>query len=247
MKVVLFCGGFGMRMGSFFQNKARFFENSPKPMLLIGNRPILWHIMKYYAHFGHRDFILCLGYKADIIKEYFKANNDHFADWNIQLVDTGLNTKIGQRLFSVKDLLQNDDVFMVNYTDGLSDVDLNAYLDYFIKHDKVASLLSVKAPLGFHHVISNNNGIVESIKDGLGNYDLRINAGFFIFKNEFFNYFKDGEELVDEPFERLIRQGQLISYMYDGFWKNIDNYKDKIEIDEMYEKNNSPWILLNVI
>jgi glucose-1-phosphate cytidylyltransferase len=199
--------------------------------------------MKYYAHFGHRDFILCLGYKADIIKEYFKTNNDHFADWNIQLVDTGLNTKIGQRLFSVKDLLQNDDVFMVNYTDGLSDVNLNAYLDYFIKHDKVASLLSVKAPLGFHHVISNNNGIVESIKDGLGNYDLRINAGFFIFKNEFFNYFKDGEELVDEPFERLIRQGQLISYMYDGFWKNIDNYKDKIEIDEMYEKNNSPWIL----
>ena len=243
MKVVLFCGGFGMRMGGFFQNKARFFGNSPKPMLMVGSRPILWHLMKYYAHFGHRDFILCLGYKADIIKEYFKTNNDHFADWNIQLVDTGLNTKIGQRLFSVKDLLQNDDVFMVNYTDGLSDVNLNAYLDYFIKHDKVASLLSVKAPLGFHHVISNNNGIVESIKDGLGNYDLRINAGFFIFKNEFFNYFKDGEELVDEPFERLIRQGQLISYMYDGFWKNIDNYKDKIEIDEMYEKNNSPWIL----
>jgi glucose-1-phosphate cytidylyltransferase len=199
--------------------------------------------MKYYAHFGHRDFILCLGYKAESIKEYFKTNNDHFADWNIQLVDTGLNTKIGQRLFSVKDLLQNDDVFMVNYTDGLSDVDLNAYLDYFIKHDKVASLLSVKAPLGFHHVISNKNGIVENINDGLGNYDLRINAGFFIFKNEFFNYIKDGEELVDEPFERLIKQGQLISYIYDGFWKNIDNYKDKIEIDEMYEKNNSPWIL----
>jgi len=243
MKVVLFCGGFGMRMGSFFQNKSEFFENNSKPMLMIGSRPILWHIMKYYAHFGHRDFILCLGYKAESIKEYFKTNNDHFADWNIQLVDTGLNTKIGQRLFSVKDLLQNDDVFMVNYTDGLSDVDLNAYLDYFIKHDKVASLLSVKAPLGFHHVISNKNGIVENINDGLGNYDLRINAGFFIFKNEFFNYIKDGEELVDEPFERLIRQGQLISYMYDGFWKNIDNYKDKIEIDEMYEKNNSPWIL----
>ena len=243
MKVVLFCGGFGMRMGSFFQNKARFFGNSPKPMLMVGSRPILWHLMKYYAHFGHRDFILCLGYKADIIKEYFKTNNDHFTDWNIQLVDTGLNTKIGQRLFSVKDLLQNDDVFMVNYTDGLSDVNLNAYLDYFIKHDKVASLLSVKAPLGFHHVISNKNGIVENINDGLGNYDLRINAGFFIFKNEFFNYIKDGEELVDEPFERLIRQRQLISYMYDGFWKNIDNYKDKIEIDEMYEKNNSPWIL----
>ena len=243
MKVVLFCGGFGMRMGKFFQNKSEFFENNPKPMLMIGSRPILWHLMKYYAHFGHKDFILCLGYKAESIKEYFKINNDYFADWNIQLVDTGLNTKIGQRLFSVKDLLQNDDVFMVNYTDGLSDVNLNAYLDYFIKHDKVASLLSVNAPLGFHHVISNNNGIVENIKDGLGNYDLRINAGFFIFKNEFFNYFKDGEELVDEPFERLIRQGQLISYMYDGFWKNIDNYKDKIEIDEMYEKNNSPWIL----
>jgi len=210
---------------------------------MVGSRPILWHLMKYYAHFGRKEFILCLGYKAESIKEYFKINNNYFSDWNIQLVDTGLNTKIGQRLFSVKDSLQNDDVFMVNYTDGLSDVDLNAYLDYFIKHDKVASLLSVKAPLGFHHVISNNNGIVESIKDGLGNYDLRINAGFFIFKNEFFNYIKDGEELVDEPFERLIRQGQLISYMYDGFWKNIDNYKDKIEIDEMYEKNNSPWIL----
>ena len=243
MKVVLFCGGFGMRMGKFSQNKSEFFENNPKPMLMIGERPILWHLMKYYAHFGHKDFILCLGYKAENIKEYFKRNNDSFSEWNIQLVDTGLNTKIGQRLFSVKDLLQNDDVFMVNYTDGLSDVNLNAYLDYFIKHDKVASLLSVKAPLGFHHVISNNNGIVESIKDGLGNYDLRINAGFFIFKNEFFNYIKDGEELVDEPFERLIKQGQLISYMYDGFWKNIDNYKDKMEIDEMYEKNNSPWIL----
>ena len=243
MKVVLFCGGFGMRMGKFFQNKSEFFENNPKPMLMIGSKPILWHLMKYYAHFGHKDFILCLGYKAESIKEYFKINNNYFSDWNIQLVDTGLNTKIGQRLFSVKDLLQNDDVFMVNYTDGLSDVDLNAYLDYFIKHDKVASLLSVKAPLGFHHVISNKNGIVENINDGLGNYDLRINAGFFIFKNEFFNYIKDGEELVDEPFERLIKQGQLISYIYDGFWKNIDNYKDKIEIDEMYEKNNSPWIL----
>ena len=243
MKVVLFCGGFGMRMGSFFQNKARFFGNSPKPMLMVGSRPILWHLMKYYAHFGHRDFILCLGYKADIIKEYFKTNNDHFADWNIQLVDTGLNTKIGQRLFSVKDLLQNDDVFMVNYTDGLSDVNLNAYLDYFNKHDKVASLLSVKAPLGFHQVISNKNGIVERIKDGLGHYDLRINAGFFIFKNEFFNYIKEGEELVDEPFARLIREGQLISYVYNGFWKNIDNYKDKMEIDDMYVKNNAPWII----
>ena len=243
MKVVLFCGGFGMRMGRFFQNNSEFFENSPKPMLMIGNRPILWHIMKYYAHFGHRDFILCLGYKADSIKEYFKFNENIFSDFNIQLVDTGLNTKIGQRLFVVRDLLKKDDVFMVNYTDGLSDVNLKEYLDYFTKHDKVASLLSVKAPLGFHHVISNNNGIVENIKDGLGNYDLRINAGFFIFKNEFFNYIKDGEELVDEPFERLIRQEQLISYRYDGFWKNIDNYKDKIEIDEMYEKNNSPWIL----
>ena len=243
MKVVLFCGGFGMRMGSFFQNKARFLENNPKPMLLIGNKPILWHIMKYYAHFGHRDFILCLGYKADIIKEYIETNNDHFADWNIQLVDTGLNTKIGQRLFSVKDLLRNDDVFMVNYTDGLTDVNLKTYLEYFMKHDKIASLLSVKAPLGFHHVISNKNGIVERIKDGLGNYDLRINAGFFIFKNEFFNYIKDGEELVDEPFQRLIRQGQLISYVYNGFWENIDNYKGKMEIDDMYVKNNAPWII----
>ena len=243
MKVVLFCGGFGMRMGSFFQNKARFFGNSPKPMLMVGSRPILWHLMKYYAHFGHRDFILCLGYKADIIKEYFKTNNDHFANWNIQLVDTGLNTKIGQRLFSVKDLIGNDDVFMVNYTDGLTDVNLKTYLDYFMKHDKIASLLSVKAPLGFHHVISNKNGIVERIKDGLGNYDLRINAGFFIFKNEFFNYIKDGEELVDEPFVRLIRKGQLISYVYNGFWKNIDNYKDKMEIDDMYVKNNAPWII----
>ena len=243
MKVVLFCGGFGMRMGSFFQNNKEFLENSPKPMIMIGNRPILWHIMKYYAHFGLKDFILCLGYKAESIKEYFKTNNDHFADWNIQLVDTGLNTKIGQRLFSVKDLLRNDDVFMVNYTDGLTDVNLKTYLEYFMKHDKIASLLSVKAPLGFHHVISNKNGIVERIKDGLGNYDLRINAGFFIFKNEFFNYIKDGEELVDEPFARLIREGQLISYVYNGFWKNIDNYKDKMEIDDMYVKNNAPWII----
>ena len=210
---------------------------------MIGERPILWHILKYYSHFGHRDFILCLGYKAESIKEYFKINNDHFADWNIQLVDTGLNTKIGQRLFSVRDLLQNDDVFMVNYTDGLTDVNLTTYLDYFMKHDKIASLLSVKASLGFHHVISNKNGIVERIKDGLGNYDLRINAGFFIFKNEFFNYIKDGEELVDEPFARLIREGQLISYVYNGFWKNIDNYKDKMEIDDMYAKNNAPWII----
>ncbi len=243
MKVVLFCGGFGMRMGSFFQDKTDFLENSPKPMIMIGNRSILWHIMKYYAHFGHRDFILFLGFKADIIKEYFKTNNDHFADWNIQLVDTGLNTKIGQRLFSVRDLLRNDDVFMVNYTDGLTDVNLKTYLEYFMKHDKIASLLSVKAPLGFHHVISNKNGIVERIKDGLGNFDLRINGGFFIFKNEFFNYIKDGEELVDEPFVRLIREGQLISYGYNGFWKNIDNYKDKMEIDDMYVKNNAPWII----
>ena len=253
MKVVLFCGGLGLRLRDYA-------DNTPKPLVSIGYRPVLWHVMKYFAHFGHKDFVLCLGYRADLIKKYFLnydeclsndfvlsqggksvelANSDIY-DWKITFVDTGLRSNIGQRLLAARDYLSNEEMFLANYTDGLTDLDLSHYLNYAAEHDKIATFLSVKPNLSYHVVETNGSGLVKSIKE-ITQAGVRINAGFFVLKNDIFKYVRPGEELVIEPFQRLIRDQQLAAYEYDGFFSAMDTFKDKQRLDELYESGRPPW------
>lgn len=254
MKVVLFCGGFGTRLREYS-------ETVPKPMVNIGYRPIIWHLMKYYAHYGHKDFILCLGYKADVFKSYFLAYNEYLSndftlsnggkdlklvnsdidDWKITFVDTGLGSNIGERLKAVETYLEGEEVFMANYSDGLTDLYLPEYTDYFEREKKIAAFLCVQPNLSFHAVsMEGNNGLVREIKPMKQTY-LRINGGYFLFRKEIFRYLKPGEELVAEPFQRLIRERELLAFRYDGFWMGIDTFKDKQLLEDMYTSGNTPW------
>jgi glucose-1-phosphate cytidylyltransferase len=253
MKVVLFCGGLGTRLREYS-------ETTPKSMVDIGYRPIIWHLMRYYAHFGHKEFILCLGYKGDVIKNYFlKYNeclsnnfvlsnggksihlyNSDIEDWKISFIDTGLNSNIGQRLLAVKPYLEGEDVFMANYTDGLSDLNLDQYLEHFHRQNKVASFLAVQPSQSFHVISFGKDSLVQNIQS-VGQSDLWINGGFFVLKKEIFDYFQNGEELVLEPFQRLIVEQELIAYRNPGFWACMDTLKEKLLFDEMYAQGKTPW------
>jgi len=257
MKVVLFCGGLGTRLGEFT-------ETIPKPMIDIGYRPLMWHLMRYYAYYGHNEFILCLGYKGDYIKRYFLEYNECLSndftfgkggkdihlynndieDWKITFIDTGINANLGQRLWAVREYLDGEDEFMANYSDGLSDLDLNIYLDHFHKKDKVASFLCVRPSQSFHLVNFDGDNDVESLAP-VWSSNIWMNGGFFIFKKEVFNYMRKGEELVDEPFHRMIAERQVIGYKNPGFWACIDTLKEKKMFDDMYAANNTPWMVWN--
>jgi glucose-1-phosphate cytidylyltransferase len=253
MKVVLFCGGLGMRLREFS-------ETIPKPMVQIGHRPILWHVMKYYAHYGHNEFILCLGHKADLIKEYFlnyketvsndfilsegghkiELLNSDIHDWRITFVNTGLTTNIGQRLKAVRHHLEDQDVFLANYTDVLSDVPLPKLLNFFREHDKIACFVSVPPTQSFHLVSLNNGGLVKSIKH-ISEAGVHMNGGFFVFKKQIFDYIENGEELVNEPFQRLIEERQLIAYEHNRFWACMDTFKERQLLEDMYTRGETPW------
>ena len=235
-------------------------DNVPKPMVPIGYRPILWHIMKYYAHFGHKDFILCLGYRGDLIKHYFLnyeecMSNDFvmseggrrrellssdISDWRITFIETGLNANIGERLKAVEPHLAGERVFLANYSDGLTDLPLPEQIDHFEQTGKIASFLSVKPNLSYHFVVANPRGVVTEFRE-IAQSGLRVNGGFFVFKAEIFNYLRDGEELVVQPFQRLVADQQLVGSNYDGFWLPMDTAKDKRRLDELYESGDSPW------
>ena len=257
MKVVLFCGGLGMRLRELS-------ETIPKPMINIGHRPILWHVMKYYAHYGHKDFVLCLGHGSDSIKNYFlnydecisndfallqggeklQLFNSDIDDWNITFVDTGKTSNIGQRLKAVEKYLHGDEMFLANYSDGLTDLPLNDQLDHFKGARKVASFLCVKPNLSLHFVTLGASGVVESIKD-VHRSDIRVNGGYFVFRKEIFQYINDGEELLVEPFQRLLEQNQLVAFKHDGFWAAMDTFKDKQFLEDLYAGGKAPWQVWN--
>jgi glucose-1-phosphate cytidylyltransferase len=257
MKVVLFCGGLGMRMREYS-------EALPKPMVAIGYRPILWHVMKYYAHYGHTDFILCLGYKADVIKKYFLEydecmSNDFVLsaggknlqllssdihDWNITFVDTGLTSNIGQRLRAVQKQVEGEEMFLANYTDGLSDVPMPRVIESFKKTDNVACFVSVKPRASFHLIEMESHGGVKSIEH-IGKSGARMNGGFMVLRQEVFSYMQDGEELVEEPFRRLIKEGKLMAYAHDGYWACMDTFKEKQDLDDVFGRGNAPWAVWN--
>jgi glucose-1-phosphate cytidylyltransferase len=235
-------------------------HNVPKPMVEIGYRPILWHVMKYYAHYGHKDFILCLGHRADVIKNYFLnydecVSNDFviseggdnvellssdITDWRITFAYTGLNASVGERLLAVKKHLEGEEAFLANYTDGVTDMHLPTMIDSFRKSGKVACFLGVKPNVSFHTIQLDPNGVVTGLEKARDS-GMRINGGFFIMKKEIFDYMRPGEELVDLPFQRLIEERQLTSLAYDGFWASMDTFKEKQLLEDIYNKQGAPW------
>ncbi len=252
MKVVLFCGGMGMRLREYSQT-------IPKPMVPVGHRPILWHVMRYYAHFGHTEFILCLGWQGDVIKNYFLnydecASNDFvldgkgkvellgsdIQDWKITFVDTGRNSNIGQRLKAVQHHLQDEEMFLANYSDGVSDVPLPRMIQYAVQTDSIATCIGVKPKQSFHVVDADHQGFVTGLTT-ICDSPLRMNGGFFVFRNEIFDYMQDGEELVLEPFQRLMRIKKLTLFCYDGFWGCMDTFKEKQHLDDLFHGGSPPW------
>ncbi len=255
MKVVLFCGGLGTRLREHS-------DTIPKPLVPIGYRPIIWHLMKYYSHFGHKDFILALGYRGDMIKDYFRNYDPYesidfrldrggqdispqtsdIGDWSIQFAETGLHSNLGERLMSVRNYIGKDEVFLANYSDSLSDLDLQEHIASFMETDAVAGFLAVRPSQSFHTVAMDADGRVTNIEP-ITESDCWINGGYMVLRREIFDYMQPGEELVEEPFRRLLAEGKLYAREFRGFWKAMDTFKDKIEYDRMNGRGTMPWKL----
>jgi glucose-1-phosphate cytidylyltransferase len=255
VKVVLFCGGLGTRLREHS-------DTVPKPLVTVGYRPILWHLMRYYAHYGHTEFILCLGYRGDMIRDYFlnyrEAMTNDFTlyagegrielhshdldNWKITFVDTGLHSNIGQRLLRVKRFVKDEPMFLANYADGLSDLPLDRQIDRFSQSRMIADFATVRSAQSFHAAQADENGVVTSI--GLmPDQELWVNGGFFALRPEIFNYIEEGDELVEQPFQRLIAERRLSTFRWSGFWQCMDTFKDKITYDRMEAKGDCPWMI----
>jgi len=254
MKVVLFCGGYGMRM----RNSS--YDDIPKPMQMVGPRPLLWHVMRYYAHFGHKDFILCLGYGAAHIKEFFltyqeAASNDFamrggrvellhadISDWSITFVDTGLQSAIGERLRLVRDHLGGDDYFLANYADTLTDAPLNSMIESFRASGAAASMMLVPPQQSFHCVEVSEVGEVKDIVP-VSTLPLWENGGYFVLSQEIFDSLPPGGDLVADACGALAGQGRLFGYKYQGFWKPADTFKERADLDAGYQRGDRPWMV----
>ncbi len=256
MKVVLFCGGLGMRMR---EGPA----SAPKPMNMIGDRPLLWHVMRYYAHFGHTDFILCLGYGASAVKDYFvrydeTQSNDFtlvgggrgiemhrtdITDWSISFIDTGLHSTIGERLLRVRSLVENDEMFLANYADTLTDAPLGQLVDRFRRSpEAVVSMLAVP-PVSTHHVVEiADDGEVTGVR-AITDLMQWENGGYFVMRPSIFDVLRSGEDMVPDAFDRLISQRRLLAHRYSGFWRAADTFKDRAELEEMFHRGRCPWML----
>ena len=255
MKVVLFCGGLGMRIRADNQSL-------PKPMTPIGSRPVLWHVMRYYAHFGHKDFILCLGHGADAVKDYFlnyreTTSNDFvlrqggddiemlstdISEWTISFIDTGIDTAIGERLRRAREYLEGDEIFLANYGDVLTDAPLNDLIEEFAKTDAVGQLLAVKPQDSFHVV----DIVADSTVTGLtpvADMAMRINGGYFVLRQGIFDYLNEGEDLVMDACIRAAKAGRMRAAQYDGFWAPMDTLKERSALENQYRRGNSPWAL----
>ncbi|MCF1713211.1 glucose-1-phosphate cytidylyltransferase [Flavihumibacter sp. RY-1] len=255
MKVVIFAGGLGTRISEET-------ETRPKPMVEIGGRPILWHIMKIYESYGFNEFIICLGYKGYVIKEYFMHyylhNSDitielknnkvdvHFTNaesFKVTLVDTGLNTKTAGRLKRIRQYLDNED-FLLTYGDGVADVDLLKVVDFHNSHNKIATVTAVQPEARFGGMTIDPAGVVMNFKEKPTGDGKWINGGFFVLKPSVFEYLADDMDNVmweDAPMENLTKDGELVAYRHTGFWKCMDALRDKIELENLWESNNALW------
>lgn len=257
MKVVLFCGGQGLRMRGNEETSSNM--TMPKPMVPLGPRPILWHLMKYYAHFGHKDFILCLGYKGTTIKEFFASykewvSNDFVLsggaqidvlrrdmdDWRITLVDTGLDSNIGERLVAVRPHLRDEEVFLANYSDGLTDCPVTAITNQLKQSNAVGACMVARPTMSMHFIDHTPEGLVRGVLEP-ADANLWINAGFFAFRSQIFDYIRTGEELVLQPFRRLIEAKKLVAHPHQGFWSACDTFKDLQNLQGMLARGQAPW------
>lgn len=252
MKVVLFCGGLGMRIRADNQS-------APKPMTFIGDRPILWHIMRYYAHYGHKEFILCLGHGANAVKDYFlnyreTTSNDFvlsdggreitmlgtdISDWKITFVDTGLNTAIGERLRRVRPYLDGDEVFLANYGDGVSDAPINDFIAS-LPDDHVGSLIAVPPQDSFHVVGLDSAGGMTGIV-AVADMDMWINGGFFVLRQGIFDYLDPGDDLVMNGCIKAAKDGRFTANRYGGFWACMDTLKERAYLEQLHASGDAPW------
>jgi len=255
MKVVLFCGGLGMRMRDGV-------SSGPKPMAMIGERPMLWHVMRYYAHFGHTDFVLCLGYGGTYVKDFFlnydeTRSNDFvleggdgkaklfrtdISDWRITFVDTGLNSPIGERLLRVRRFVEGEAMFLANYADVFTNAPLPEMIQRFEASRAVACLLAVP-PQSSHHVVDiADDGLVAKVTPM---QDLRQweNGGYFVLRTEIFDHLNEGEDLVEDALVRLVPLGGVLAYPYKGYWTPADTVKERAQLEEMYTTGYCPWMV----
>lgn len=232
MQVVILCGGKGERLREHT-------EAIPKPLVEIGGKPVLWHIMKIYSHYGYNDFILCLGYKGEKIKDYFSQNNNE--KWNIEFADTGLDTNTGGRIKKIEKYIKTDD-FLATYADGLSDIDIKDLVDCHKKNGKIATMTCVNLRSNFGIVSINNDNVIAGFKEKpfIGMW---INAGFFVFSKKIFNYLEEDSVLEGRPMEQLAKDKQLVAYKYDGFWEGMDTYKDTRMLNDTFDKGQAKWMV----
>lgn len=254
MKVVLFCGGYGMRMRDGQ-------SDVPKPMITVGPRPLIWHVMRYYAHFGHKDFVLCLGYGAHHIKDYFlnydeTASNDFvlrggevsllgsdIQDWTITFVHTGLDSPIGERLRRVRALVQDEEMFLANYADVLTDLPLNDMIDRFAADPgKVGALLAVPPQSAFHCVDVADDDSITSITT-LQQMPLWENGGYFALRPEVFDYLPENGDLVGDACMTLAKESKMMAYPYRGWWQPADTVKERVALEAAYQAGTRPWML----
>jgi glucose-1-phosphate cytidylyltransferase len=252
MKVVILAGGFGTRLSEYT-------ETIPKPMVTVGGKPILWHIMRTYAHFGHKDFFLALGYKAELIKEYFlhyRSLNADFTvglstgtvehhqtdntDWSVTLVDTGLETMTGGRIKRLKKFIGNEP-FMLTYGDGVADIDINSLLEFHKRHGKMVTLTAVRPSARFGD-LEFEGDLVSSFQEKSQLHEGWINGGFFVCQPEIFNMIDDDTKMFErEPLERVVDAGELMAYKHQGFWHCMDTKRDHDLLESLWDKD-APWV-----
>tara|TARA_Y100000385_G_scaffold285203_1_gene344712 strand:+ start:405 stop:1175 length:771 start_codon:yes stop_codon:yes gene_type:complete len=255
MKAVILCGGFGTRLGEATQLR-------PKPMVEIGGKPILWHIMKIFEKHNIKDFQLALGYKSHLIKDYFikynslnndftvnlksgkiKFTNEINENWNINLIDTGLGTMTGGRLLRLKEILKNEETFMLTYGDGVSNIDLSKLLQFHKSHGKIATVTAVRPPVRFGELIIDNNSKVEEFAEKPQAGKGWINGGFFIFNKEIFNYIENDSIMLErEPLEKLSSKGELMAYKHEGYWQCMDTIREKEILENLWNSDNALWL-----
>lgn len=253
LKVVILAGGYGTRLSEET-------VNIPKPMVEIGGKPILWHIMKIYSHYGYNDFIICLGYKGYIIKEYFmnyfmhmsditvdlsnggiKVHNSKAENWKVTLVDTGLDTMTGGRIKRIKDHL-NGERFMLTYGDGVGDVNINSLVKFHESHGKLATMTAVQPSGRFGALRINDDKKVVSFVEKPAGDGAWINGGFFVLEPQVIDYIEDDNTTWErEPLENLTKESQLFAYKHEGFWRPMDTLRDKIELERLWSTKEAPW------
>jgi glucose-1-phosphate cytidylyltransferase len=256
MKVVILAGGFGTRLSEETDIK-------PKPMVEIGGKPILWHIMKIYSHYGFNNFVICLGYKGYVIKEYFANYFLHMSDvtidlknnkmeihnvkaesWKVTLVDTGLNTMTGGRIKKIQSYIGNE-TFMLTYGDGVGNINIKELLDFHKKHGKYATLTAIQ-PSGRFGALDLNDSEIKAFKEKPKGDGAWINGGFFVLEHQIFDYIEGDETIWErEPLENLAKDGQLMAYKHKGFWKPMDTLRDKRELEALWQSGNPPWKVWN--